>query len=127
MIDGPGTPHVPFFERVWDMVRLIPLGKVATYRQVAILVEHPHGARTVGWALQGLRGKNDVPWQRVINSRGGISTTWLTNPPGLQRTLLEQEGVEFDEHGRVDFQRFGWEEWDPQAIRQRPAQAHMGG
>jgi methylated-DNA-protein-cysteine methyltransferase-like protein len=51
-----------------------------------------------------------VPWQRVISSRGRISTSCREHGSGLQRELLEAEGVEFDEHGYVDWERFGWDE-----------------
>ena len=100
-----------FFERVYDVVRLIPHGKVASYGQIAMILEHPHAARTVGWALHGLPHGSDVPWHRVINSRGRISTSCLTHPADLQRRRLEEEGVEFDSQGRVDLRRFGWNEW----------------
>ncbi len=94
-----------FFERVYRLVRLVPPGKVTSYGAIARMLGNPRAARTVGWALHGLPHGSDVPWQRVVNSRGRIST----GPAGLQRTLLEAEGVEFDSGGRVDWERFGWE------------------
>ncbi len=100
-----------FFERVYDIVRLIPSGKVASYGQIAMILEHPHAARTVGWALHALPDDTDVPWHRVISSKGRISTSCLTHPADLQRELLEAEGVIFDVHGSVDLHRFGWSEW----------------
>lgn len=98
-----------FFERVYDLVRGIPAGKVASYGQIAEILEHPRAARTVGWALAATPAGSAVPWQRVINSQGRISTAWMTDPPDLQRQLLEAEGIVFDASGRVDMRRFGWD------------------
>lgn len=99
-----------FFERVYAVVRRIPRGKVASYGQIAALLGHPQAARTVGWALNALRGNevHDVPWQRVINSAGRISISRVDLGAELQRALLEQEGIEFDGRGYVDLKRFGW-------------------
>jgi methylated-DNA-protein-cysteine methyltransferase-like protein len=72
------------------------------------MLEHPHAARTVGWAMHGISEGSNVPWWRVLNSKGCISLTggqWAA----IQRELLEAEGVEFDERGCVDLERFGWE------------------
>ncbi|HEX7394664.1 MAG TPA: MGMT family protein [Anaerolineaceae bacterium] len=103
-----------FFKAVWNLVRQIPAGKVSTYGQIAALVLAPAGvsfedfkflrARWVGQAMAECPAK--VPWQRVINSEGKISTR-----PGadLQRQLLEAEGVAFDIRQRVNLEHFGWE------------------
>jgi methylated-DNA-protein-cysteine methyltransferase-like protein len=109
---APGTsrPHSrkaaspSFFERVYEVVRMIPRGQVATYSQVAAIVSHRGAARTVGWALHGLPEGTDVPWQRVINSRGQISL----DPGTHQIALLREEGVLVDAQGKVDMQRFQW-------------------
>jgi methylated-DNA-protein-cysteine methyltransferase related protein len=100
-----------FFERVYLLVRQIPRGRVASYGQIAALLGHPQAARTVGWALSALRGAEvtDVPWQRVINSAGRISISRVDLGADLQRALLEEEGVEFDARGYVDWRRYGWE------------------
>jgi methylated-DNA-protein-cysteine methyltransferase related protein len=104
-----------FFERVYRVVRRIPRGRVASYGQVAALLGQPRAARTVGWALSSLTpaGVRDVPWHRVINSAGRISISRMDLSADLQRRLLEEEGVEFDDTGHVDLRRFGWEglEW----------------
>ena len=91
------------YERIFACVRQVPPGRVTTYGTVGGLVGCP--ARVVGYALHHLRTveRPDVPWQRVINARGGISTYGA-----VQRELLEREGVEFDSAGCVDLQRFGW-------------------
>jgi methylated-DNA-protein-cysteine methyltransferase related protein len=102
-----------FYEQVWNLVRQIPRGQVATYGQIAKMIPPPGGVdleaytafapRWVGGAMANC--PDDVPWQRVINSQGKISQR-----PGAerQRQLLEQEGVEFDAKDRVDLKKFGW-------------------
>lgn len=100
--------HDGFFATVHRMVRRIPRGRVTTYGHVAALCGKPRAARTVGWALHALPAGSDVPWQRVINARGGISIAKAGLPPALQRALLEAEGVEFSADGTVDLRRWGW-------------------
>jgi methylated-DNA-protein-cysteine methyltransferase-like protein len=102
-----------FFARVYDTVRRIPAGRVASYGHIAALLEHPRAARTVGWALSGLREGSGVPWHRVVNRRGYLSTSSFSDPPDQQRRLLEAEGVEFDASGRIDMRRFGWDDESP--------------
>lgn len=103
-----------FNARVWDIVRQIPPGRVTSYGQIAAMIPPPPGmdpksydafaARWVGGAMAAC--PQDVPWQRVINSQGKLS---LRAGLDLQRQLLESEGIEFDERGRVDFKKFGWQ------------------
>lgn len=94
------------YDAVFDAVRDIPPGRVASYGQVAALVEGC-GPRQVGYALHALPDAHDVPWHRVLNARGGIS---LPGEAGArQRRRLEAEGVAFDARGRVELGRFGWE------------------
>lgn len=105
-----------FFERVYRVVQQIPRGKVASYGQIAALLGHPQAARTVGWALNALTSARaaEVPWQRVINSAGRISISRADLSADIQRALLAEEGVVFDEREHVDLRRFGWAglEWD---------------
>ena len=74
------------------------------------LLGHPQAARTVGWALNALSGAqaDEVPWQRVINSAGRISISRADLSAEIQRARLEEEGVEFDARGYIDWKRFGW-------------------
>ena len=92
------------FEQVYALVREIPRGKVASYGQIARWLGWPRGARTVGWALRALH-TDDVPWHRVVNSQGRVS---LRDEDGLQRALLEAEGVVFDKTGRINMKLYGW-------------------
>lgn len=101
-----------FFERVYQVVRLIPRGTVATYGQIAAIVSHCGAARTVGWALHALSEGTDVPWHRVINARGQVSLPTHGSDYPTQRILLEEEGVRFDEQGGVDLAAYQWEGLD---------------
>ena len=97
------------YERIYAVVAQIPEGQVATYGQVAALAGIPRHARQVGYALHSLPDSHDLPWQRVINSKGEVSPRSEPGWDGLQRAMLEDEGVEFDTRGRVDLRRFQWE------------------
>jgi methylated-DNA-protein-cysteine methyltransferase related protein len=96
----------------YRIVRRIPRGRVATYGAVALAAGKPRAARQVGFALAALRGSvHDVPWQRVLGARPrGHAAISLLDPVGaaVQRRLLEEEGVAFDERGRIDLARYGW-------------------
>jgi methylated-DNA-protein-cysteine methyltransferase-like protein len=96
-----------FFERVYTLVEQIPLGRVATYGQVAALLGVPRGARAVGWALRALdrRRAATVPWHRVLGAGGRISLR-TGNGAAVQRRRLRGEGVRF-RGGRVDLERHG--------------------
>jgi methylated-DNA-protein-cysteine methyltransferase-like protein len=98
-----------FFEKVWRIVALIPRGKVATYGQIASMLDSPRAARTVGWALHSTPEELDIPWQRVINSKGMVSIDCGEHDPNLQRVLLESEGVVFDARGYIDLALYQWQ------------------
>ena len=104
----PATP--PFHRAVYRLVRQIPRGKVVTYGQVAAILGHPRAARAVGQALRMLPPMlvRVVPWQRVINSAGGISHRGDIARPEQQREVLEAEGVRFSRGGKVDLKRVRW-------------------
>jgi methylated-DNA-protein-cysteine methyltransferase-like protein len=93
---------------VYAFVRQVPAGKVVTYGQVAALLDSPHAARAVGYALRFLPQGSDVPWHRVINHRGRISARYPAEGPVLQRLLLEAEGVHFDADGGIDLAHYRW-------------------
>ena len=104
-----------YYEQVWNLVRQIPRGKVASYGQIAMMIPPPVGVefesykafspRWVGGAMAAC--PDDVPWQRVINSQGKISLR-SGDGPAKQQMRLEAEGIEFDERGRIDLKRFRW-------------------
>jgi methylated-DNA-protein-cysteine methyltransferase-like protein len=94
-------------QRIKDIIKKIPRGKVATYGQIAAMAGNPLAARQVVRILHSSSRKEKLPWHRVINSKGRISLQ-----PGFgyeeQRALLTKEGVAFDEKDTVDFERFLW-------------------
>lgn len=106
------TKALNTYEQIYATVRKIPHGKVCTYGQIAVLAGLPGQARLVGYALHALRtlpgsaDEEEIPWWRVISAAGHISNAY---EPVLQRSMLEAEGVAFDERDRVDFRRFLWE------------------
>ena len=93
-------------ERIYALARLIPHGKVASYGQLALLAGHPRAARVVGGAMRACH-MPDVPCHRVVRTDGSTAPGAF-GVPGLQRRLLEDEGVAFTEDGRVDMRRFQW-------------------
>ncbi|HKH46482.1 MAG TPA: MGMT family protein [Thermoanaerobaculia bacterium] len=103
-------------ERIYTVIRSIPPGRVATYGQVAALAGLPGHARQVGQALRETPEGLELPWQRVINAKGEVSQRGIGLEAGLQRHLLQEEGVAFDSRGRIDLDRFGW---DPDALPPR--------
>lgn len=94
--------------RIYATVRKIPRGHVATYGQVAALAGLPGHARQVGYAMAALPFGTDVPWHRVINAQGHVSKRADPWGEGLQRNLLEVEGVKFDRGGVVALRRYQW-------------------
>jgi len=95
------------FQAIWDTVRLIPRGTVATYGEVAHLSGFTGQARLVGYALHALHPGADVPWHRVVNARGRISFPRTSTLYRRQMNLLRKEGVLIGE-GRIDLSRYGW-------------------
>ncbi len=99
----------PFRKAVLDIVARIPRGQVTSYGAVAAMAGQPRAARGVGWILSSLPPDTDLPWWRVVNGQGGLSTRKLPGPVGhLQRDLLEAEGVLFDERDLVSGDGFWW-------------------
>ena len=91
---------------IYELVRRIPRGRVATYGQLATLAGWGRRARLVGYAMR--HAPDGVPWHRVINAKGEISRRAASDHDELQRLLLEAEGVEFDLYGRLDLERHRW-------------------
>ena len=100
-----------FYQKVYQLTKKIPKGKVATYGQIASMISTPRAARMVGWALHIGADANNVPWQRVINSKGMISTTCLDHPKEMQAYLLRKEDIEvkeIDDNYYVDLKKYLW-------------------
>jgi methylated-DNA-protein-cysteine methyltransferase-like protein len=109
------------FEKIYRMVCRIPRGRVMTYGQVARLLEDRYSPRLVGWAMHATpQDERNIPWHRVVNSKGGISTgRVIIQQPDLQRLLLEAEGVLFDERGHCDLSAYQWSPGRKSAIAAR--------
>jgi methylated-DNA-protein-cysteine methyltransferase-like protein len=100
-----------YHEKVYQIVRRIPPGRVMTYGQIADMLGEGYTARTVGFVMYGA-SEVDVPWQRVINSRGACSTGRVVIPPDKQQRLLEAEGIVFNNRGQCDLAKYRWTDDD---------------
>lgn len=100
---------VSTYNNIYQIVRQIPKGRVATYGQVADLANLYGKARLVGYALYRVDIRSDIPWHRVINAKGEISYSSLRHGADyLQRSLLEQEGIRFSPEGKINLQEYLW-------------------
>jgi methylated-DNA-protein-cysteine methyltransferase-like protein len=105
--NDPIVANAPGYnERVFEIVRRIPAGRVMTYGQLAELLGEGYTARTVGFVMN--KADESVPWHRVINAQGGCSTGRVLLPMNKQQRLLEAEGVEFDARERCNLGRYRW-------------------
>ena len=104
----PRTTRPNFFARVYEVVRLVPYGKVATYGQIAYMTGLHPSVRRVVWILHSCSDKESLPWHRVVNRKGEISLK-----PGKgyekQKELLEKEGIVFSDNNRIDLDKYLWE------------------
>lgn len=96
------------FEQIYEVVRQIPRGKVATYGQVALMAGNPRWARVVGYALHVNPDPFIIPCHRVVNRDGRLAAAFAFGGQDAQRDLLEQEGVVFESDGRIDLSRYRW-------------------
>ncbi len=90
-----------FFERVYEIVKKVPKGKVITYGKIAELLGNKRMSRQVGWALHGNPSPETIPCYRVVNRFGEVSSAFVFGGANVQRELLEKDGIIFDEKGRV--------------------------
>ncbi|NIW78472.1 MAG: methylated-DNA--[protein]-cysteine S-methyltransferase [Calditrichae bacterium] len=95
------------YQKIWNIIREIPYGKVATYGQIARLAGLGEHARMVGYALHSAPDSLEIPWHRVINARGEISLPKEDGRYDLQKALLEKEGVTFV-NGKINLKKYGW-------------------
>ena len=103
----PVNEEYSLYEHFYDLISQIPLGKVATYGDIAKLADC-RSARAVGFALNQLPEVSKIPWQRVINSQGKVSTRTNSHGHSIQRIILEQEGIEFV-NKKIDLKQYRWE------------------
>ena len=103
-------------ERVFAVVRQIPIGRVMTYGQIARILGDDYTARTVGFVMHSANPEN-VPWHRVINAQGGCSTAKFSVPPDLQQKLLERENVWFNDRALCKLSEYLWTPDDAQTAK----------
>lgn len=115
-----------FYEAVYALVRRIPRGRVMTYGQIATILGAPRAARAVGYAMRASGRHQNVPWQRVINSKGQISARSEVERPIIQKMLLESEDIAFDENESCDLERYRWEPKNPDDFYYAPWGAPSG-
>ncbi len=96
------------FERIYEIVKQIPRGKVATYGQVALLAGNPRWARVVGYALHQNPAPGVIPCHRVVNREGRVAPSFAFGGSDVQRELLESEGITFRKDGTVDLTTYIW-------------------
>lgn len=94
------------FEKIYEVVRRIPEGRVATYGQVALLAGNPRWARAVGYALHANPDPKTIKCHRVVNRFGGLSDAFVFGGINRQAQLLRDEGVEVSEDGFVDLKKY---------------------
>ena len=97
-----------FFEKVYDVVREIPFGRVCSYGLIARHLGSPQSARMVGWAMNASHIKEDVPAHRVVNKIGLLTGKQHFEGTNLMQQLLESEGIQIKENQVVDFEQFVW-------------------
>lgn len=106
-----------FSDKVFEQVKRIPAGKVATYGQIAQLVGRPRSARYVGFALHANPAPGtdaaSIPCHRVVFKDGGLCKGYAFGGPEVQRAMLDEEGVAFLDDGRIDMESC---QWDPAAV-----------
>lgn len=95
-----------FKERVLDVVKNIPYGRVTTYGTVATLAGTPRGARLVAGILHS--EEEEIPWQRIVNRHGFISIRGCKYDKNFQKKLLEAEGVDVSADFMIDLEKYGW-------------------
>lgn len=104
---NPKTLH--FFERVYEVVQLIPEGKVTSYGTIAKFLGASRSSRMVGWAMMASHGRYEVPAHRVVNSTGLLTGKHHFDTPTLMQELLENEGVEVKNNKVVNFKEKFWD------------------
>jgi methylated-DNA-protein-cysteine methyltransferase-like protein len=98
-----------FFERVYEIVRQIPEGKVTSYGAIAKAIGAARSARMVGWAMNASHNLEDVPAHRVVNRIGILSGKHHFEGTNLMQQLLENEGIQVVDNQIIDFEKHFWE------------------
>ena len=97
-----------FFERVYEIARQIPYGKVTSYGAIAKALGTARSARMVGWAMNACHNRDDVPAHRVVNRKGLLTGKHHFDGTNLMQQLLESEGIEVVDNQIIDFEKHFW-------------------
>lgn len=97
-----------FYDEVYEIVREIPEGKVATYGQIALILGHPRAARAVGYALHANPLPGIIPCHRVVNREGRLAPAFAFGGEMRQKELLENEHVFVDDENIVLLEKYLW-------------------
>jgi methylated-DNA-protein-cysteine methyltransferase-like protein len=98
-----------FFERVYEIARQIPEGRVTSYGAIAKALGAARSARMVGWAMNASHNMEDIPAHRVVNRNGVLSGKHHFEGTNLMQQLLENEGIEVVDNQIVDFEKYFWQ------------------
>lgn len=98
-----------FFDRVYEVVRCVPKGRVTSYGAIAKYLGAARSARMVGWAMNVSHGKEDVPAHRVVNRKGLLTGKFHFDGTNLMQQLLENEGIPVENNQVVDFNKYFWD------------------
>lgn len=102
-----------FFERVYDVVRLIPRGRVTSYGAIARFIGSPQSSRMVGWAMNASHSESHlIPAHRVVNRNGLLTGKYHFRHPDLMQELLESEGIKVENDRIVDFSKMFWDPYE---------------
>lgn len=104
-----GKKEQSFFEQVYDVVRLIPTGRVTSYGAIAFFLGTKMSARMVGWAMNAAHGMKDVPAHRVVNRNGMLSGKMHFATPTHMEALLKKEKIIVENDQVVDFEKKFWD------------------
>jgi methylated-DNA-protein-cysteine methyltransferase-like protein len=99
---------ISFFEQVWEVVKLIPCGRVTSYGAIACALGSAQSSRMVGWAMHAAHGQPDVPAHRVVNRNGLLSGKMHFGAPNEMQRRLEAEGVKVKKDKIVAFDKLFW-------------------
>ncbi len=97
-----------FFKQVYFVVEQIPLGKVATYGQIAFILGRPKSSKFVGFALNKNPNPKKTPCHRVVNRFGDLANSFAFGGRHQQKKLLEAEGVKVDKNFNVNLNKYLW-------------------
>ena len=97
------------FQKIYNSVKKIPYGKVATYGQIATMAGNPRWSQIVGYALHVNPDPDSIRCYRVVNRFGMVSSAFAFGGGNAQIELLRQEGVEVDDDGRVNMEKYLWQ------------------